>query len=119
MNSLHPSSPEAQAIVSAHQDLALSVDNFAEPVFHQADPTYRHAKLASLALGFIETDAECLAQAWLRHVNRIGRFDPHDWPDAPEDFGLAPWPRQESFVALSESKSLISAGSFLRANSCA
>lgn len=98
MNSLHPSSPEAQAIVSAHQDLALSVDNFAEPVFHQSDPTYRHAKIASLALGFIETDAECLAQAWLRHVNRIGRFDPHDWPDAPEDFGLAPWPRQEAFA---------------------
>ncbi len=98
MNSLYPSSPEAQAIVSAHQDLALSVDNFAEPVFHQSDATYRHAKIASLALGFIETDAECLAQAWHRHANRIGRFDPHDWPDAPEDFGLAPWPRQEAFA---------------------
>lgn len=97
MNTSKQLTPQAQAIIRAHQDLALSINDSPIPVFHLEDPAYRHAKLACLTLGFIEADAECLAQAWHRHANRIGRFDPHDWPDAPEDFGLAPWPRQEAF----------------------
>lgn len=91
--------PEAQAIVAAHQNLALPV--VGEPPLHYSreDAVYRHAKQAGLALGFIEIDAECVALAWLAQVQRTGRFDPQAWPDEPADFGLRPWPRDDAFPA--------------------
>lgn len=89
--------PEAQAIVAAHQQLALPV--FGEPAlnYSREDTVYRHAKQACLALGFIEIDAECVALAWLAQAQRTGRFDPRAWPDEPSDFGLRPWPRADAF----------------------
>jgi len=91
--------PDAQAIVAAHQDLALPVDG--QPALHYTrdDAIYRCAKQACLALGFIEIDAECLAQAWQAMAQRSGRFDPTAWPDEPADFGLRPWPRSDAFPA--------------------
>lgn len=91
--------PDAQAIVAAHQDLALPVDG--QPALHYTrdDAIYRSAKQACLALGFIEIDAECLAQAWQAMAQRSGRFDPTAWPDEPADFGLRPWPRSDAFPA--------------------
>jgi len=90
---------EARAIVAAHQDLALPL--VGEPPLHfsRDDAVYRSAKQACLALGFIEIDAECLAQAWLAMTQRTGRFDPAAWPDEPADFGLRPWPRPDAFPA--------------------
>ena len=91
--------PDAQAIVAAHQDLALPLP--VQPALHYTrdDAIYRSAKQACLALGFIEIDAECLAQAWQAMAQRSGRFDPTAWPDEPADFGLRPWPRSDAFPA--------------------
>jgi thiamine-phosphate pyrophosphorylase len=91
--------PEAQAIVAAHPKLALPVVGAPALNYSRADAVYRNAKQACLALGFIEIDAECVAQAWLAQTQRTGRFDATAWPDAPADFGLRPWPRSDAFPA--------------------
>jgi thiamine-phosphate pyrophosphorylase len=94
-----PLTPNAQAIVAAHPQLALAVNG--PPALHYTrdDPVYRDAKQACLALGFIEIDAECVARAWQAQVQRTGRFDAAQWPDEPADFGLPPWPRELAFPA--------------------
>ncbi len=92
-----PLTPEAQAIVAAHQNLALPVVGEPALNYSRDDLVYRHAKQAALALGFIEIDAECVALAWLAQVQRTGHFDPQAWPDEPADFGLRPWPRADAF----------------------
>jgi thiamine-phosphate pyrophosphorylase len=90
---------EAQAIVKTHQAaLALPVTSGAEQIFSSADPIYRAAKQACLALGFIEIDAECLGLAWQAKTRRTGQFDPQAWPDEPSDFGMQPWPRADAFA---------------------
>lgn len=91
--------PEAQAIVAAHPNLALPVVGEPALNYSRDDAVYRHAKQACLALGFIEIDAECVALAWLAQAQRTGRFDPQAWPDEPADFGLRPWPRADAFAA--------------------
>lgn len=96
MNTL---SSQAQAIVTAHQaSLALPVDAPVEPVFSNADPVYRAAKQACLAMGFVEIDAECLGRAWQAMTQRSGQFDAEAWPDSPQDFGMRPWPRSDAFA---------------------
>ena len=96
---MNTSSPEAQAIFTAHQAaLALPVTSTAAPVFSSTDPIYRAAKQACLALGFIAIDAECLGLAWQAMTRRTGRFDPAAWPDEPADFGMQPWPRAHAFA---------------------
>jgi len=94
-----PLTPEAQAIVAAHQDLAIPVVGQPALRYTRDDAIYRDAKQAALALGFIEIDAECVAQAWQAMAQRSGRFDPATWPDEPVDFGLRPWPRSDAFPA--------------------
>jgi thiamine-phosphate pyrophosphorylase len=89
----------AQAIVQAHQRLALPVTASSPALFSREDPIYRAAKQACLALGFIEIDAECLAQAWQAMALRTGQCQPSDWPDQAQDFGLPAWPRSEAFAA--------------------
>ncbi|HCY15357.1 MAG TPA: thiamine phosphate synthase [Curvibacter sp.] len=93
-----PLTPDAQAIVAAHQDLALPLAG--QPALHYTrdDAVYRAAKQACLALGFVEIDAECLGLAWQAMVQRTGRFDPQAWPDEPADFGMRPWPRNDAFA---------------------
>ncbi len=93
-----PLTPEAQAIVAAHPNLALPVVGEPALNYSREETVYRHAKQACLALGFIEIDAECVALAWLAQVQRTGRFDPRAWPDEPADFGLRPWPRDDAFA---------------------
>jgi thiamine-phosphate pyrophosphorylase len=87
------------AIIAAHPDLALAADSTRPEVFHRDAPVYRAAKQACLALGFIEPDAECLANAWQAMTERTGHFNASAWPDEPADFGMRPWPRQEAFAA--------------------
>lgn len=87
------------AIIAAHPDLALATDSTQPEVFHRDAPVYRAAKQACLALGFIEIDAECLANAWQAMTERTGHFNASAWPDEPADFGMRPWPRQEAFAA--------------------
>lgn len=93
-----PLTPEAQAIVAAHPNLALPLVGEPALNYSREETVYRHAKQACLALGFIEIDAECVALAWLAQVQRTGRFDPRAWPDEPADFGLRPWPRDDAFA---------------------
>ena len=86
------------AIIAAHPDLALAADSTQPEVFHSDAPVYCAAKQACLALGFIEPDAECLANAWQAMTERSGHFNASAWPDDPADFGMRPWPRQEAFA---------------------
>jgi thiamine-phosphate pyrophosphorylase len=94
---MSPLTPEAQAIVAAHADKAIPVEGSPAPNYSREDAVYRNAKQAALALGFIEIDAECVANAWQAQAARTGRFDPAQWPDEPVDFGLRPWPRSDAF----------------------
>ena len=87
------------AIIAAHPNLALATDTSQTVVFHSHAPIYRAAKQACVALGFIEPDAECLANAWQAMTERTGHFDANAWPDDPADFGMRPWPRQDAFAA--------------------
>ena len=86
--------------MAAHCDLALPVQasTTAAPVFSSEAVVYRAAKQACLALGFIEIDAECLANAWQSMTERTGQFNPETWPDQPVDFGMRPWPREDAFA---------------------
>ncbi len=86
-----------QAIIAAHPALALPTETAATPTFSSEAPVYRAAKQACLALGFIESDAECLAHAWQSRSQRSGQFDATVWPDDPTDFGLRPWPQSDAF----------------------
>jgi len=91
---------QAQAIVAAHRAaLALPANPDVEAIFSRADPTYRAAKQACLALGFVEIDAECLGLAWQAMTRRMNKFDAQAWPDEPADFGMRPWPRADAFAA--------------------
>ena len=90
---------DACAIVAAHADKAIPVSGTPALNYSRDDAVYRSAKQACLALGFIEIDAECVANAWLAQSNRTRRFDPQAWPAEPADFGLRPWPRQDAFPA--------------------
>lgn len=88
-----------QAIIAAHPLLALTANASAPAIFSSDAGVYRAAKQACLALGFIEPDAECLANAWQRMSERTGQFDATAWPDQAEDFGMRPWPRPDTFAA--------------------
>ncbi len=90
---------DARAIVAAHADKAIPVVGTPALNYSRNDAVYRSAKQACLALGFIEIDAECVAQAWLAQSNRTRQFDPQAWPEEPIDFGLRPWPRKDAFPA--------------------
>jgi thiamine-phosphate pyrophosphorylase len=93
-----------QAIIDAHGRLALPHDH-AEPATAQSQPfsaneneLFTAVKTACLRLGFVEIDAQCVASAWQRSVERTGLFDANTWPTEPEDFGMKPWPRKDAFL---------------------
>lgn len=94
---MHELNSDARAIVAAHADKALPVEEMPALHYSREDAVYRTAKQAALALGFIEIDAECVARAWQVQAQRAGSFDPRLWPDEPADFGLRPWPRSDAF----------------------
>lgn len=97
--SVNTLSPEAAAIVAAHQaTLALPAESQAAMTYGSTDPVYRAAKQACKAMGFVEIDAECLAQAWEAMTRRTGRFNAKAWPEEPADFGMRPWPREDAFA---------------------
>ncbi len=50
-------------------------------------------------LGFLEHDAQCVAQAWDKQTQRTGKFLISDWPCYAEDFGVATSPRANAFPA--------------------
>jgi thiamine-phosphate pyrophosphorylase len=81
----------AQAIVAAHASRFGETANTAGP-FTSDDAVYRGAKQACSTLGFIEVDAECLANAWFAQTRRTDSFDANAWPEDPADFGMRPFP---------------------------
>jgi thiamine-phosphate pyrophosphorylase len=48
-------------------------------------------------LGFLEHDAQCVAQAWAAQTQRTGQFSLDNWPCQSQDFGIAPVPRANAF----------------------
>lgn len=96
---MSPLSAQAQTIAAAHQ-AAFSLPVVGNPVLtYSSDaPIYRAAKQACLSMGFIEIDAECLANAWQAMCQRTGHFDPASWPSEPQDFGIPSWPRANAFA---------------------
>ena len=92
----------ADQIVAAHrmEDLCLPIPKFsiASPPpkidnEHAADQHELAGTLASIEMGFIETDAKTLGKAWSRMVHQDGVFNPFKWPNRPEHFDLLPWSR--------------------------
>jgi len=99
-------------LVAVHTDLALSAlpqeqtttnhhvaslkEAFARPESQKA--LHHTVKEACALLGFIEVDAQCVAQAWVAQTQRTGRFDVNAWPDVPQDFGMQAWPRSHGFA---------------------
>lgn len=79
----------APDIFARYADMALPVTATASD--------YAVRLSACLQLGFIPSDATCIAQAWQAQAARSGNTT--DWPDSPQDFGLRPWPRQDAFPA--------------------
>ncbi len=86
-----------QAIVNAHRSLALPTQGSSVVVYRHEELIYRAAKQACLTLGFIEADAECVANAWQKMCERCGEFNAAIWPDQAIDFGMRPWPRNNAF----------------------
>lgn len=50
-------------------------------------------------LGFVEHDAQTVAQAWATQSRRLDTLNSDLWPSEPADFGIAPFPRAQSFPA--------------------
>lgn len=94
---LHLSSDQAiAAICQAHADLALPEPARAPAA--EGSPLFQAVRTACLQLGFIAIDADCIARAWERQSERMGRFDAQAWPCEAQDFSIAPQPRANAFA---------------------
>jgi thiamine-phosphate pyrophosphorylase len=90
----------AQAIIS-HHAAALGLPDWQPtdaPDASEPTPVEAAVQLACLRMGFDGVDAQVIAQAWQQQSQRLGQFDPAAWPSAPQDFGIAAWPRSNSFA---------------------
>ena len=85
------------ALCSAHADLGLPEPQQAPPL--PGSSVLQVVQQACLRLGFLAADAHVVARAWQRQTERTGRFDLTAWPCEPQDFALAPWPRESAFAA--------------------
>lgn len=90
-------SSTVQAIVAAHGALALCPASAAGDVPHSGNLVYQTSYQAAQKLGFIAPDAHCIAKAWQCQAERLGQFDPQQWPSDPVDFGISPLPRSKGF----------------------
>lgn len=89
----------AEALVAAHAGRFGPASPLPERA-PSGPATYQAAWRACRALGFIERDADCLAQAWQRQAERTGQAGTLAWPDRPEDFGLGqPRDPSQAFAA--------------------
>ena len=93
----------ADTLVKLHMPMTagqtLSSDAAKQADDSQHAPEFAAVLQACRRLGFIERDAQCIALAWQRQSQRLGRFDPELWPTQAEDFGLSSWPRDNAFPA--------------------
>ncbi len=63
----------------------------------QTEDSFAASLMAARLLGFLEHDAQCVAQAWAAQTQRTGSFDPAAWPEEPADFGLSTEPSASAF----------------------
>ena len=89
----------AQEITRIHSDLQIGP---ALPLTHveasAGSEAYQASLMAASSLGFLEHDAQCIAQAWEAQSQRTGVFDVQAWPCEPADFGLATTPSAQAFA---------------------
>ena len=89
----------AQEITRIHSDLQIGP---ALPLTHveasAGSEAYEASLMAARSLGFLEHDAQCIAQAWDAQSQRTGVFDVQAWPCEPADFGLATTPSAQAFA---------------------
>jgi thiamine-phosphate pyrophosphorylase len=92
----------AQQMSQHHAQLQISQPLSATEAALPSDAHLPQAQAAALQgarmLGFIEADAQCVAQAWQHQTQRLGQFDPLHWPDQAIDFQMPAWPRQNAFA---------------------
>ena len=74
----------AHNILARYADMALPASDHVERL------------IACLQLGFIPSDATCIAHVWQAQIARTGNTA--DWPTDPADFGIRPHPRSEAFA---------------------
>ena len=98
----HDTTAWAQDIARHHAHLQIGQPLSAADAALPADVHLPQAQAAALQgsrmLGFIEADAQCVAQAWWHQTQRLGQFDPMHWPDQALDFQMPAWPRQNAFT---------------------
>ena len=91
----------AQAIAENHAAMLAGEAMTYVQAIHPIDCTHPVEMAGVLQgcrmLGFLEHDAQCVAKAWQAQTQRTGEFTLSDWPCAPEDFGIAPFPRPNAF----------------------
>lgn len=89
----------AHKITRIHSDLQIGP---ALPLTHveasAGSEAFQASLMAARSLGFLEHDAQCIAQAWEAQSQRTGVFDVQAWPCAPADFGLATTPSAQAFA---------------------
>jgi len=91
----HPTPAVAYALAApatldalVRQHAALAIEAQADPgAIPASDSAYDVAWAVARRLGFIESDAAVIAQAWGQRSAREGHWRA-DWPDDPADFGL-------------------------------
>jgi thiamine-phosphate pyrophosphorylase len=102
MTDTHDTIALAQHIAQHHAQLQIGQPLSAAEAALPADAHLPQAQAAALQgarmLGFIEADAQCVAKAWLHQTQRLGQFDPLQWPDQALDFDMPAWPRQNAFA---------------------
>lgn len=101
----------ADQIVDAHRndDLCIPIPAFTPnnpPPKIDNEGAVDHYELAgamaSIEMGFIESDAKVLGKAWSRMAQHDGGFNPFKWPNRPEQFDLLPWTRNMNPKAFPE-----------------
>jgi thiamine-phosphate pyrophosphorylase len=66
---------------------------------HPHSPEYEGVLRGCRMLGFLEHDAQCVAQAWLKQSESLGKFDLQLWPVTPKDFGVCTQRNAQAFAA--------------------
>jgi thiamine-phosphate pyrophosphorylase len=95
MNSLE----QAQHMAQLHSSLQIGNPPDLADVQRgvQTEDSFAASLMAARLLGFLEHDAQCVAQAWAAQTQRTGSFDPAAWPEEPADFGLSTEPSASAF----------------------
>ena len=93
----------ASRLAQLHTDMAAGEGTPLEKAEHEGDTANGHEFAAVLQacriLGFLEHDAQCVANAWRAQSHRTGAFNPEAWPIHPADFGLNTAPCAQAFAA--------------------